>query len=267
MIWNGIAGYRLRNLVASLTVFSAVLFMVLGFSRPVFAKEIVVSSAASLADAFRILGKLYETAHPQDKVVFNFASSGTLLRQIAQGAPVDVFASADEDTMDQAQKQGLIFSESRQDFICNHLVLVTSLHHGLLVRQLSDLDQPMIRTIAIGQVTSVPAGHYAQQALQQAGLWQSLQGRLVPAENVRQVLDYVARDEADVGFVYASDAWLFRNRVRTLFSVTLPHSVQYPIALTRDSQNSETGKEFIAWIQSSKGQEILRQYGFSSCHS
>lgn len=245
-------------------IFTLAFFSLTQFAH---AKDIVVSAAISLSDAFKDVAKLYQASHPQDKILFNFASSGSLMQQIVQGAPVDVFASADEETMNQAQQQGLIVENSRHDFICNRLALVTAAQNKWQIKQLSDLAQPIIKRIAIGQVASVPAGYYTQQALQQAGLWQDLQTKLIPAQNVRQVLDYVARNEVDVGFVYESDAAVLTSKVRVLSIVPLPHPVQYPIALIKNNQQSKKAQDFMDLVLSVQGQKILQKYGFSSCHS
>lgn len=240
-----------------------ILFVCFGFSSLVQAKEIIVSAAVSLSDAFKDLAKIYEASHPKDKILFNFGASGSLLQQIAQGAPVDLFASADEVTMDRAEQKGLILSDSRHDFIQNHLVLVTSLHNTLSIHQLADLNQPTIKRIALGQVVTVPAGHYTEQALQAAGLWKTLQNKFIPAQNVRQVLDYVARNEVDVGFVYESDARLLANKVKILYRVPLVKPVQYPVALVKNTQNAEQAKAFMELLSSAKGQEIFQKYGFA----
>lgn len=241
----------------------AVVLACFGFFHSVQAKEIVVSAAASLSDAFKDIAKIYETSHPQDKILFNFGSSGSLLNQIAQGAPVDLFACADESTMDMAEQKGLILPGSRQDFINNHLVLVTFIHSKLQIRELADLDKPLIKWIALGQVVTVPAGRYTKHALQAAGLWQKLQDKFIPAQNVRQVLDYVARNEVDVGFVYESDAKLFSDKVKILYRVPLPKPVQYPVALVKNTQNPNQAKAFMDLLFSVKGQRIFRQYGFA----
>lgn len=255
------------NLIYGLQKVIIAFLVSFGFTVCVCAKDIVVSSAISLSDAFKDIARDYKRSHPQDTILYNFASSGSLLQQIVQGAPVDVFVSADEDTMDQAQRRNLIVADSRQDFVCNHLVLVTSVHNSLDIRNLSDLEQPVIKRIAVGQVASVPAGNYARKALQTFGLWQSLQGKLVPAQNVRQVLDYVVRDEVDAGFVYESDARVFSDRVKVLFRVPLPEPVRYPVALIQGSEKNGEAREFIRFILSAQGQGILRKYGFSACHS
>ncbi|MBL8541505.1 MAG: molybdate ABC transporter substrate-binding protein, partial [Betaproteobacteria bacterium] len=157
------------------------------------AEELVVSAAASLTNAFKGIGASFEQTHPGVKVVFNFAASGPLLQQIAQGAPADIFASADQESMDKAQQQNLIVAATRTDFVANKLVLVTPADSALGVKSLADLTKPEVKRIAIGSPTSVPAGRYAKGALEAAKLWDTLTPKFVFADSVRQALAYVAR--------------------------------------------------------------------------
>ena len=119
-------------------------------------------------------------------MLFNFAGSGVLVQQLAQGAPVDVLATADEDSMNQAAALDLIVASSREDFAGNRLVLVQPQASTLPLRRLADLNTPAVQRIALGQPESVPAGRYARQVLQQAGLWIALQPRLIPARHSLQ---------------------------------------------------------------------------------
>jgi molybdate transport system substrate-binding protein len=245
-------------------VLTAVLAAVLcaGVARGATAQEITVSAAASLQNAMREIGAAYQAASPGAKVNFNFAASGALLAQIAQGAPVDVFASADGETMDKAQAQRLIAPASRVDFAANELVLVSPLAKPARVGSLADLARPEVQRIAVGSPASVPAGRYAQGALEQAGLWGPLARKLVFAENVRQALNYVARAEVDAGFVYRTDALLDAGTVRIDFAVPGAGSVRYPIARVAASRNAPPADAFIAFVRSARGQAVLARFGF-----
>ena len=216
------------------------------------AGDLTVSAAASLSDAFRDVGKAYEGSHPGTHVAFNFGASGALMQQIVKGAPVDVFASADQESMDSAAKQGLV--RERRDFARNHLVVVVP--PSSKIERLADLAGAT--RIAIGNPASVPAGRYARDALQAAKQWSSLEAKLIPTQNVRQTLDYVARGEVDAGFVYATDVPL--ARVRQAFEVNGSMPIVYPIAAT--SANPEA-RQFVAFVLSPAGQSILLSYGFS----
>src|SRR5690606_10208295 len=169
------------------------------------AETITVSAAASLGDAFKEIAREYEAQHPGDTVLLNVGASGTLLQQIKQGAPVDVFASADEATMDKAAEAGLIAPDSRHIFARNTLVLIQPANAHDRLNSLEALTTDDVRRIAMGNPDSVPAGRYTRLALEAAGVWGTLQPRMILTQNVRQALDYVARGEVGAGFVYGSD--------------------------------------------------------------
>src|SRR5690606_30842991 len=134
----------------------------------------------------------------------NFAASGALLQQIAKGAPVDVFASADQQTMDQAQAQDLVKAGERRNFVTNSLVVIVPENAKAAPATLNDLEQ--YQRIAIGLPASVPVGRYTKSVLDKAQLWSAIEPKMIGAQSVRQALDYVARAEVDAGFVYATDA-------------------------------------------------------------
>ena len=227
------------------------------------AQELVVSAAASLTDAFQAVGAAFEKAHPGAKVTLNFAASGPLLAQIRQGAPVDVFASADQETMDRADAAKLLAGGTRVDFASNTLVLIVPTASGTPPGKLADLTSPAFRRIATGTPATVPVGRYTQQAVQQAGLSAALDPKWIYGESVRQVLNYVARGEVDAGFVYRTDALVERDKTRIAFSVPTATPVSYPIAQLAASRNAALGKDFIVFVRSAPGQRILESFGFS----
>jgi len=232
-------------------------------TAPVFAAELTVSAASSLANAFADLGKAFEAAHPGDKVVLNLAASDVLLRQLEQGAPADVFASADEVTMDRAAAAKSIDTTTRRDFAGNTLVLIVAA--GIKVPEaLEELNGAGYAHVAIGNPESVPAGRYAKQALVDAKLWDGLQTRLVPTQNVRQALDYVARGEAQAGFVYATDAAVQKDKVRVALNVPTATPVRYPIAVTAASAHAQLASRFVEFVVSTDAQAALGRYGFTS---
>jgi molybdate transport system substrate-binding protein len=190
-------------------VFAAMLmFGVAGYAA---AGEITVSAAASLTNALRAAAA-YEAAHPGDKVLLNFGASDALAAQIARGAPVDVFASADQHAMDKVQAH--LAPGSRRDFTSNELVVAVPVQSALRLRSLADLGQPAIQRLTTGNPASVPAGRYARAALEKAGLWAALEPKFVFAANVRQSLDYIARGEAEAGLVYQTDVASQAGKVR-----------------------------------------------------
>ncbi|MES2742372.1 MAG: molybdate ABC transporter substrate-binding protein [Pseudomonadota bacterium] len=229
---------------------------------PIAAGEVVVSAAASLGNAFKDIAKLYEAHYPSSKVNLNFAASGVLLQQMAKGAPVDVFASADQETMDAAQQQGLVNGAERHDFARNSLVLIVPSDGKVSLSKLDDLLLPQVLRIAIGNPASVPAGRYSRAALSEAKLWPAVQAKAIYTQNVRQSLDYVARGEVDAGFVYGTDAALMKGKVKLAFTVPLDAPISYPIAPTRDGAHAEEARRFVTYVRSPAAQAILAGYGF-----
>lgn len=235
----------------------------LAFALPARAADLTVSAAASLGNAFAEIGPLFEAANPGQRVAFNFAASGPLLQQIAQGAPVDVFASADEATMDQAQAKGLVQAAQRRDFASNTLVvIVPAVGATKTPAALADLGQPGYARIAIGQPASVPVGRYTQGVLVQAGLWTAIEPKMIGAQSVRQALDYVARGEVDAGFVYATDAALMPAKVKVAFAVPTTTPIRYPAAPIAASANAEAAQRFVAFLLTPPAQAVLARYGF-----
>lgn len=253
MRWTGPMTVARRGAVLTLALMAA------GFAH---AADVTVSAAASLTNAFKELAPAFESAHPGTKLQFNFAASDALLAQIAKGAPVDVFASADQETMDKAQQQKLLVDGTRRNFVSNALVVITPAEGGQSLKALADLQQPQVKRVAIGKPEGVPAGRYAKSVLEKANLWTAIEPKAVFAQNVRQALDYVSRGEADAGFVYATDAFVLKDKVKILFSVPTETPISYPIAVVNGGQNADGGKQFLAFVASPAGQAVLAKYGF-----
>jgi molybdate transport system substrate-binding protein len=225
--------------------------------------EILVSAAMSLKDACEEMGSVFEQ-QTGVRVRLNLGASGLLQRQIETGAPVDIFASASEKQMDNLQSQGLIFQETRRDFAHNTLVLITPANTRMLIRSLPDLMLPAVSRIAIGNPRTVPAGQYAAEALRSLRIWDKVQNRLVLAENVRQVLEYVMRGEVDAGFVYASD--MIGVQGKAVVAVQAPKGsyspIRYPIAVVKGTSERTDARRFIDLVLSHRGQAILKKHGF-----
>ncbi len=228
------------------------------------AADLTVSAAASLTQAFQEMGSQFEAQNPGTKLRFNFAASGALLQQIVNGAPVDVLACADTDTMAKAVAKAVVNASDSKVFATNRLVLVTPAKSDLALKQLSDLKKPEVKRIAMGVPASVPAGHYAQGVLDKAGLWADVKDKIISTQNVRQALDYVARNEVDAGFVYASDAQLMAGKVNVALQVATASAIQYPIAKVASSTQAAEAQKFIAFVQSEAGQAVLKKNGFTA---
>lgn len=226
------------------------------------AEELVVSAAASLTNAFKALGPAFEAQHPGTQVLFNFAASDALVQQIAKGAPVDVFASADQEAMDLAQTQQVLASGTRKNFVGNSLVLIVPADSTLAIATVADLAQAAVKRVALGNPASVPAGRYARRALEHARLWPAVEPKAIYAQSVRQGLDYVARGEVDAGFVYHTDAAIQKAKVRVVATVPTETAIRYPIAAIANRPHGEMARQFIDFTLSATGQALLGQYGF-----
>ena len=224
--------------------------------------ELIVSAAASLTNAFEELGKAYEKAGPGAKLTFNFGASGALLQQIDKGAPVDVLATADQKTMDQAEKGGLILPETRKNFVRNELVLIVPSDGKVPVKDLNDLTAKEVTKIALGNPDAVPAGRYAQEVMTAEGIWESLSSKLILGNNVRQVLDYVSRGEVDAGIVFSTDAVQAKDKVKVVCNLEKHQPILYVIAAVKATKKKEAAQRFVDFVMSETGQGILARYGF-----
>jgi molybdate transport system substrate-binding protein len=234
----------------------------LGLPLAAAAQQLTVSAAASLTDAFKAIGATFERERPGVTVRFNFAASGVLIQQIAQGAPVDVFASADQETMDRGVRDKLVDAATRRDFAANTVVLVTPAQGGATIAALADLAKPAVRRIAVGKTTTVPVGRYTKQALAAAKLWETLEPKFVQADSARQVLDYVARGEVEAGFVYRTDAAMMADKVKVALVAGGHAPVSYPVAVVAESRHKALAQDFVALLASPAGQQVLARFGF-----
>ncbi|MBL8275818.1 MAG: molybdate ABC transporter substrate-binding protein [Pelomonas sp.] len=222
---------------------------------------LTVSAAASLTEAFKEIGARFDAGRGSTTRL-NFAASGVLIAQIAQGAPVDVFVSADAETVDRGMKDKLLDPATRRDFATNSLVLIAPADSAAALTGMADLTGPGVRRIAVGKPASVPVGRYTRQALEAAGLWARVEARIVYADSVRQALDYVARGEAEAGFVYRTDAQLANGKVRIVASVGGHAPVCYPAAVVQDSRQPAAARAFVDYLLGPEAQAILARHGF-----
>lgn len=226
------------------------------------AAGVTVSAAASLTNALRDVAPLFEAAHPAHRLQLNFGASGALLAQIAKGAPADVFVSADQETMDQAQAQGLVRAAQRRNVVSNTLVVIVPAAASRAPAAVADLAQPAYARIAVGLPASVPVGRYTKGVLEAAHLWAAIEPKVIGAHNVRQALDYVARAEVDAGFVYATDAALMPDKVKVALTVPTARPILYPVAALAQAPNAEGAARFVEFLFTPAAQAILARYGF-----
>ena len=252
--------FRHRLRILALCAGAVVAFSVPGVAC---AEELVVSAASSLTNAFREMAGAFEKTHRGTTVVLNFAASDVLEQQLVNGAPADVFASADETAMDKAVEAKVVAPKTRRDFATNSLVMIVPIDSNLQVPSLhGTLALPQVKRVAIGDPGSVPVGRYTKAALEHEGSWDAVSAKAVLAGNVRQALDYVARGEVDAGFVYNTDAALMPNKVRVAATVPTQKPVTYPIAVVNNSAHAADASAFTSFVVSPDGQSILAKYGF-----
>lgn len=223
---------------------------------------LTASVAASLTEAIQAVEAAYTRDHPGVEIRNNFGGSGALAQQIELGAPVDIFLSAAAGPMDELQSQSLIVRGSRRDLVRNTLVLIAP--RGSPLHDFQQLSTAPVRSIAIGDPGSVPAGKYAQQTLTAMHLLAALHTKIVLAENVRQVLAFVETGNADAGLVYATDA-AASSKVRIV--ATAPESshdpIVYPAAAIRTGSNQAAAEAFVDYLASPTARAIFTQRGFT----
>jgi molybdate transport system substrate-binding protein len=228
---------------------------------PLRAANVTVFAAASLTDALKEIAKTYE-AKTGDRINYNLAGSNVLARQIEQGAPADIFFSADEAQMDNVAKAGLIDPATREDLLLNTLVIVAPSDSPLANFTPPDLAKPNIQRIALGDPKAVPAGVYAKAYLTKIGLWEKLEPKIVPTANVRAALAAVESSDAEVGIVYQTDAQASKS-AKVIYAVPLAEGpkITYPVALLKAS-TSDAAKKFLAYLGSPEARAVFVHGGF-----
>ncbi|MGI6732126.1 MAG: molybdate ABC transporter substrate-binding protein [Anaerovoracaceae bacterium] len=224
--------------------------------------EVYISAAASLTDALTEIQKEY-AKESNTQLIFNFAGSGTLQKQIQEGAPADLFISASEPHMNTLEEAGFIDKESRKDLLKNTLTLIATAEKEDVIKDLTALTSNDVESIAMGTPESVPAGKYAQEVFETLGIWDKIQPKLVLAKDVRQVLDYVDTGNVDCGLVYLSDAKLLETGIIVEDMPADSHTpVVYPAALIKDSAQREAAVKFYEFIQNDFSKAVFQKYGF-----
>ncbi len=228
--------------------------------------QLTVSAAASLKNVIEDIEPLYQQEHPETEIIYNFGSSGSLQRQIEQGAPVDVFISAASKQMNVLEKKDLLLTETRRNLFKNQMVLVTSktnAKNNPKFDNFDDLTSKEIPTIALGEPESVPAGKYAQEILTSFQIADKVNSKAVYGKDVRQVLNYVATGNAEAGIVYRTDIRVADNVEIVATAPENTHSpVIYPIAVIKDSDRPEAATDLIEFLTTPEAQAVFEEHGF-----
>ena len=237
-----------------------VVFLALILTIPLHAAEVRVFAAASLTDALTEIARDYEK-RSGDKVIFNFGASSILARQIEAGAPADLFLSADEEKMNALARRKLIDPRTRVSVLSNKLVIVVPRSGGKNITDPRQLAQPRIRSIALAEPSTVPAGIYAKKYLQALGIWSAVAKKVVPTDNVRAALAAVAAGNVDAAIVYRTDARISKD-VRVVHEVTNGPRISYPFAVTADAEQPRAARRLLAHLRSQSARDTFARYGF-----
>lgn len=226
------------------------------------AAEIRVFAAASLTDSLKAIAGAYEK-QSGERVVFNFGASSTLARQIEEGAPADIFFSADEAKMDELESKGLILNATRKNRLSNSLVVVVASENGAAIKSPRDLAARKIKRIALGDPQAVPIGVYAREYLQKLNLWNAIKPKVVATENVRAALAAVEAGNADASIVYKTDAAISK-KVQVAFEVPVEEGpkITYPVAIVKGARELRLARKFLVYLNSEEAGKVFKKYGF-----
>lgn len=245
---------------------TALLIAGLGFSFAASAK-VTVFAAASMTDALQQVAKDYAKQNPKNEVVFSFASSSTLAKQIEEGAPADIFVSASNKWMKYLSEKDLTVKETEKVLVGNDLVLIApakSAVNSLDIAKAEWINALKDSYLSVGDPAHVPAGQYAEEALTKLNLWDKVQDRLARAKDVRGALALVERAEAPYGIVYSTDAKI-SQQVKTVavFPADSHKPVVYPVSILKDHDNTDA-RDFLKYLESDAAKKVLVGYGFSA---
>jgi len=250
---------RVKSLVRipALLLLCAVLF-----DAAALGAELNIFAAASLTDALKQIGANYEK-QSSDKVLFNFGASSMLERQIEEGAPADVFFSADETKMDALTAKNLVVKETRKSLLSNTLVIVTSVESNLKITSPADLAGKSVRRIALADPQAVPAGVYSKTFLEKEKLWSQIEPKVVPVDNVRAALAAVESGNIKVGMVFKTDAAISQKvKIACEVPADAGPKISYPVAVTKNAKQVEAAKKFVEYLGSDDAAQIFTKYGF-----
>jgi molybdate transport system substrate-binding protein len=226
------------------------------------ADEILVSAAASLSDVLKEIATGY---HSKSKhtVKFNFGPSSGLARQIEEGAPADLFFSADLPQMDTLDKNGRLERGTRKNLLSNQLVIIVPADSNLTISSSKDLLKAEVRRIALAEPTTVPVGVYTSKYLTDEGLWDKIKPKEVPVQDVRATLASVESGNVEAGFVYKTDATVSK-KVKIVYEVPINKGLKitYPVAIVKESKHKDAARDFMNYIQSPAGTDAFKKYGF-----
>jgi molybdate transport system substrate-binding protein len=251
----------LKGLLRKRVAILSLLFLLFGESAAR-AEEILVAAAASLTDVLKELSSAYQSK-TKNTVNFNFGPSNGLARQIEEGAPADMFFSADLAQMDNLDKNGRLEPGTRKNLLSNQLVIIVPSDSKLAISSPKDLLKADIKRIALAEPTSVPVGVYSSKYLTDEGLWDQIKPKVVPVQDVRATLASVESGNVEAGFVYKTDAAISK-KVKIVYEVPIDKGpkIIYPVAIIKESKKKDTARDFMNYVLSPAAKDTFKKYGF-----
>jgi len=240
----------------------ALFFFLAWTQTSAWADEVLVSAAASLTDVLKEISTGNQ-AKSKHTLKFNFGPSNGLARQIEEGAPADLFFSADLPQMDTLDKNGRLEPGTRKNLLSNQLVIIVAADSKLALSSPKDLLKAGIKRIALAEPSSVPVGVYSSKYLSDEGLWDQVKPKIVPVQDVRATLASVESGNVDAGFVYKTDA-VISKKVKIVYQVPIDKGpkITYPVAIVKESKRKDAARDFMNYLQSPAVKETFKRYGF-----
>jgi molybdate transport system substrate-binding protein len=248
----------LAKFYVSITIFSWLILP----PAYVWADDILLSAAASLTDVLKEISGDYQSKS-RHTIKFNFGPSSALARQIEEGAPADLFFSADLPQMDTLDKNGRLEPGTRKNLLSNQLVIIVPADSKLTLSSPRDLLNADVKRIALAEPSSVPVGVYSSNYLADEGLWDKVKSKIVPVQDVRATLASVASGNVEAGFVYKTDAAVSK-KIRIVYEVPINKGpkITYPIAILKESKRKDAARDFMNYVTTSFAKASFQTYGF-----
>lgn len=226
--------------------------------------ELTIAAAASLTDVTAEIAEAYKAEAPNVTLTFSYGASGALQTQIEQGAPVDIFMSAALKQMDALEEQALLLKGSRLNLLENKVVMIVPKDSALSLTSFEDLAKDAVKTVAMGDPASVPAGQYAEEVLTSLGIKEAVFAKANLGTDVRQVLTWVEIGEVDAGLVYATDA-AATDKVKVVCQAPEDSAdkIIYPVAILRASAHAQAANAFITFLKTPGAEALFEKYGFT----
>lgn len=222
--------------------------------------ELTVAAASDLTPAFEEIGREFE-ASLKTKVVFVFGSTGLLTRQIENGAPFDVFAAANVSYIDQLEQKGLIVPGTKRIYARGRITMWTTVNSAVKIEKIQDLTLADVQRIAIANPDHAPYGQAAREALEQAGIWETVRPKLVYGDNIRQTLQFAETENVEVAIMALSLSVQSKGRW-TLIPEELHKPLDQGMAVIKSTKNEQAARAFSDFVNGEKGRDIMKKYGF-----